>query len=176
MGGYVETPRFRVLKQTPAFELRQYEPMVVAETEVPGGSEDSQGFRTLAGYIFGGNARGQSISMTAPVAQQEVAGSDGARVTMSFMMPRAHALEDLPHPKDSRVRLKRVDQGLMAAVVFSGQWNRSDVASRTEALRQGVLDAGMTVVGPPVFARYDPPWTPPFLRRNEIMVPVAAAR
>ncbi len=171
LGGRVETPKYRVVSTKGAFEVRLYEPMVVAETEVDGTMAQSgnAGFRRLGGYIFGGNAQQQSIAMTAPVAMQPT--QDG-RWRVTFMMPSQHDLADLPVPKDATVRLTPVAQSHMAAITLRGTWSPEEFTAKAKALESQVRAAGMEPAGAPIFARYDPPWTPPFLRRNEILVPV----
>lgn len=174
LGGKVETPRYSVLADSGDFEVRLYEPMVLAETLVDGTMEQSgtAGFRRIGGYIFGGNQRGESISMTAPVAMQPV---DAGRWRVTFMMPSRLKLDTLPAPKDQNVRLTPMPQARMAAVTFTGTWSPESLATRVQALEKAVRAAGLEPDGAPIFARYDPPWTPPFLRRNEILVPLREA-
>ena len=172
LGGPVDEPEFSVVARQEGFELRAYGPMVVAETEVDGDAfhGGNQGFGTLAGYIFGGNAREQSIAMTAPVAMQP--SSTPGRSVMRFSMPSDQTLATLPQPRDPRVKLKLVPAGRMATVRFGGTWDPSNVQQRVEQLERDVLKAGLRSTGAAVFARYDPPWTPGFMRRNEILLPV----
>lgn len=185
-----EEPKHRVLEARDGFEVRLYEPMVVAETIVAGefGDGGNEGFRRIAGYIFGGNDGGRKIAMTAPVAQERRSGArDGTKIpmtapvaqersgegwTVSFVMPSGQTLATLPKPGDPRVTLREVPARRVAAVTFSGTWgaDRFDGIAR-ELLAK--LDAnGFAPGGPPVYARYDPPWTPWFLRKNEVLVPL----
>ena len=185
-----EEPKHRVLETRDGFEVRLYEPQVVAETLVTGefGGGGNEGFRRVAGYIFGGNDGGRKIAMTAPVAQERSPGArDGMKIamtapvaqaktgegwTVAFVMPAEHTMATLPKPNDPRVTLREVPARRVAAVTFSGTWGaeRFDTAAK-ELL--GKLDAaGFVPAGPPVYARYNPPWTPWFLRKNEVLVPL----
>jgi effector-binding domain-containing protein len=170
----VEEPDYRVVAEHDGFEVRAYGPMVVAETEVEGGFLDggNQGFRTLAGYIFGGNEQQQSIAMTAPVAMRPSAG--GGRSVMTFSMPAGMSVKTLPRPKDPRVALKELPAQQVAAVRFSGVADAGEVQARWATLKRDVQKAGFVLSGDPVFARYDPPWTPSFMRRNELLLPIQA--
>ena len=184
-----EEPKHRVLQKNDGWELRLYEPTVVAETAVEGefGPGGNEGFRRIAGYIFGGNDGGRKVAMTAPVAQER-RPREGAKIamtapvaqersgegwTVAFVMPSEYSLEALPNPSDPRVTLRAVPARRVAAVSFSGTWGaeRFDAAARD--LLAKVAAAGLAPAGPPVYARYDPPWTPWFLRRNEVLVPLA---
>jgi hypothetical protein len=186
-----EEPKHRVLETRDGWELRLYAPMVVAETIVAGdfGPGGNEGFRRIAGYIFGGNDGGRKVAMTAPVAQERRprAGRKIAMTapvaqersdegwTVAFVMPSEHSLATLPRPDDPRVTLREVPARRVAAVTFSGTWgaDRFDEAARD--LLAKVSAAGLVPSGPPVYARYDPPWTPWFLRKNEVLVPLAAS-
>lgn len=182
-----EEPKYSVVERREAFEVRLYEPVVVAETAVdagfgPGGNE---AFRRLAGYIFGGNDGGKKIAMTAPVAQEPRPGTKIAMTApvgqerredgwvVSFTMPREWTLESLPVPDDPRVRLRAVGPRRVAAVSFTGTWGVEHFDERAAELVAALEASGLTPSGPPVYARYDPPWTPWFLRRNEVLVPLA---
>lgn len=168
-----EEPKHRVLETRDGFEVRLYEPQVVAETVVEGefGGGGNEGFRRVAGYIFGGNDGGRKIAMTAPVAQEK----RGEGWTVAFTMPSELTRAALPKPNDPRVTLREVPTRRVAAVTFSGTWGaeRFDAVAR-ELL--GRLDAaGLVPAGPPIYARYNPPWTPWFLRKNEVLVPLRDA-
>jgi len=201
MASRTEEPGFAVVASPPGVELRQYEATVVAETVVEAELDQAgnEGFRRLAGYIFGGNhgplkqkiamtapvalepARaGERIAMTAPVAQERVDGGDGAlvgagRYRIRFTMPRGSRLDALPVPDDERVVLREEPGRLVAAHRYSGRWNDKAVVEHTRTLLEAIDRAGFRRLGPPVYARYDPPWTLPWLRRNEILVPVERA-
>jgi hypothetical protein len=185
-----EEPKHRVLEKRDEFEIRLYEPQVVAETVVEGefGGGGNEGFRRVAGYIFGGNDGGRKIAMTAPVAQERRPGeSDGMKIamtapvaqqktgegwTVAFIMPSEHTLATLPKPNDARVTLREVPARRVAAVTFSGTWGAERFDTVARELLAKLDAAGFTPAGPPVYARYNPPWTPWFLRKNEVLVPL----
>lgn len=179
----VEEPEYEVVATYPDVEVRMYAPTIVAETEVDAGMENAgdEGFRRLAGYIFGGNRGAQRIEMTAPVAMKPVQIAmtapvavtpveDAKRYRVTFTMPRSFTLETLPVPNDPRVTLRVEPAHRVAALRFSGRWSEELAAAKTRVLRAAIERAGLHPAGPPVFARYDPPWTLPWLRRNEILV------
>ena len=186
-----EEPRFETLRRSGDIELRLYAPMIVAETFVQGdlSRASGDGFRVIAGYIFGDNesVRGtgsEKVAMTAPVTMEPASGkiamtapviveADAAGgYRMHFVMPSAYTLETLPRPRDARVRLREVPAQRMAVVRFSGFAGEDKVRERTTELLDWVRSEGLQPAGPPQLARYDPPWTLPFLRRNEVMVPL----
>ena len=163
----IEEPVYKVNKAWEAeqIEIRAYAPRVMAVT----GMEDSNGgFRVLAGYIFGGNAEEEKIAMTAPV-QQSMAGEK----EMAFMMPAEYALEDLPKPEDQRVSFREAPAYTAAVIRFSG-WASADKADENwQQLRRFLIAKDIDITGEPTLNQYNPPWTLPFMRRNEIIVPVA---
>ena len=181
-----EIPEYRVLETLGEnVELREYAPLIVAETAVSAeayGPAGNEGFQRLADYIFGNNVARAEIAMTAPVEQrsrgQEIAmtapveqarrGADGWIV--SFTMPAAWTMETLPQPRDDRVVIRQLPQRQIAAVRFSGTWSTARFERYRSALLEAVDGAGLVPVGETWSARYDPPWTPWFLRRNEIMI------
>jgi hypothetical protein len=168
------------------FALRDYPALVVAEVAVTGDQKAaaSKGFRLLAGYIFGGNTRKQAIAMTAPVVQAPAsekipmtapvlqAGS-GDAWTVRFVMPHGMTLATLPVPNDPAVRLRALPPARVGVVRFNGLARSDDVAARTHALDQWIAAKHLRATGAPSLAQYDPPWTLWFMRRNEIMIPVA---
>ncbi len=188
MGGVamaVEEAAYTVEKTDGNFEIRLYAPQVVAEVVVDGTMEDAgnQAFRPLFKYISGANRTQGKIAMTAPVAQQ----ADGQKIAMtapvgqvalsnrwsvSFMMPAHSTLETLPVPTDENVRLRSVPARRMAVVRYSGTWSQSRYERNLARLREWMKAKGISAAGDPVWARYNPPFTPWFLRRNEILVPV----
>ncbi len=169
-----ETPTYRIEERIGEIELRRYEPYVVAETLIEGSLEraGNGGFRLLAGYIFGGNrtAGGDStkIAMTTPVTQDRV----GDEYRVRFMMPSSYTGDSLPTPKDSRVTISEVGPQLLAAIRYGGRWSRDGYERHLAKLSQALEGAGRTVIGEPIWARYDPPWTPWFRRRNEVLIAV----
>jgi hypothetical protein len=183
----VEEPPYRVVAQHGSFEVRQYPALIAAEVSVSGTQDQAgnAGFRLLAGYIFGGNHARESIAMTAPVIQSGKGqaipmtapvvqtGSQG-QWTVRFIMPHAYTLATLPVPNDERVRLVALNPTTQAVLRFSGLAFEADVATRTEELRHEIVAQGLEAIGPAALARYNPPWTLWFLRRNEVMIPVRA--
>ena len=163
----IEEPVYQVEKawEPEQIEIRAYAPRIMAVT---GMNEDSDsGFRVLAGYIFGGNAEEEKIAMTAPV-QQSMEGEQ----EMAFMMPAQYALEDLPEPRDQRVAFRQEAAHTAAVIRFSG-WASADKAdSHWQTLRRFLTAEGIDITGEPTLNQYNPPWTLPFMRRNEIIVPV----
>ena len=186
-----EEPKFDILTKDGDFELRQYAPMVVAETLVSGSQDDasSQGFRIIAGYIFGDNklagAGAEKIAMTAPVLLEKQNASKkidmtapvtmdkvGDRWRVHFVMPSQYKLADLPKPNNPAVTLREIPASKYAALRFSGFAGEEKVAAKTKELTDWVIARGNSAVSAPQLARYDPPWTLPFMRRNEVMVEV----
>lgn len=183
----IETPKFKLLKQCDDIELREYPAYVVAETEVEGERDDVGGeaFSRLAGYIFGKNGGAKKIAMTAPVTQEP---AEGERIAMTapvtqqptgprkwrvqFMMPAEWTLESLPEPNDSRVHLVVVQTRKMAVVRYSGTWSQANYTEHLQTLTAGLARHGLVAKGDPIWARYDPPYKPWFLRTNEILVEV----
>lgn len=181
-----EEPAFTVAFQEGDFEVRDYPALVVAEVSVSGSRDEASnaGFRLLAGYIFGGNTRRQSIAMTAPVVQERASGEtiamtapviqsgEGGAWIVRFTMPSTYTLETLPTPNDARVRLIQMPASRYAVVRFSGLSRPADVERRTEALRTFMARQQLRAAGSASLARYDPPWTLLFMRRNEVWIPV----
>lgn len=184
----IEEPRHQVLKTDGAFELRQYEPTLVAHVEVEGDASTARnaGFRLLAGYIFGGNQGQRKIEMTAPVTQaaapagekiamtapvtQSAAGVDRWRV--SFMMPRSFTRDTLPVPNDARVQFEVLPGEKRAVVRFDGFSTESNLGRHRALLEAWVQQQGLRPVGDYVSAFYNDPFTLPWNRRNEWWVPV----
>ncbi len=180
----IEEPAFKVLLQEDDFELRSYDPVIVAETFVDGDFEGAgtEGFRRLAGYIFGGNqkqskiamtapvglSKGQKIAMTAPVGLEK----SGTRFRVTFTMPKDHSMDTLPKPDDSRVVLRETPALKLAVLRYSGTWSEERYRAREARLVEWIKGKGMTPAGAPVFARFNAPFVPWFLRRNEVHIPV----
>jgi len=198
MAATVEEPSYEVTATHPGFEVRRYEPLVQARVRVEGSYRSSvyAGFRVLADYIFGANQPRQEIAMTAPVGAQRAgeriamtapvgAQRAGERIAMTapvgairdreawvitFTMPREHTLDSLPAPRDTRVELHALPEQRVAVSSFSGWAWEGRTQRRIDELLRSVEAEGLVPVGEPVIAQYDPPWTVPFLRRNEILV------
>jgi hypothetical protein len=182
----VEEPRFKVLERDGSFELREYSPYVVAETRVEAGFEDagSVAFERLFRYISGSNiaqqkiamtapvtqSRGEKISMTAPVSQV----ADGNAYLVAFTLPSSYTLATAPQPRDPTVRIRAVPAQLIACWRYSGRWTASNYRDHEALLRERIKARGLIARGEPVLARYNPPFTPWFMRRNEVLIPVAA--
>ena len=177
-----EQPRYTVVERHQAIELRDYAPMIVAETEVTGSREAAihAGFRILADYIFGNNQAARTVPMTAPVAPQagqkipmtapvmQQAEQDVWRIR--FVMPSGFTLETLPRPNNPAVSLRELSARRLAVIRFSGRPLADRLREQTADLMAFIETRSLPVSGEPVYAFYDPPWTLPFLRRNEVMV------
>lgn len=168
---------YEVVERHPGFELRRYPEHVVADVTVDGSFESAgiAGFRPLVGYISRGG-----VAMTAPVLQQTV--DDAVEATtastyrVSFVMPAGSTIDSLPVPADARVILRHVPEHTAAAVRFSGRWTRGSFRRHAADLAVAVTEAGLEPDGPLRWARFDPPWTPWFLRHNEVVLPVHPMR
>jgi hypothetical protein len=169
MAHSIEEPQYEVLQSIDGIEIRQYQAVVQAVTTLPGTSHTMEGFKRLAGFIFGGNNKEQKIAMTAPV--QETLGENSAE--MAFTMPNEYRLGDLPTPTDSRVSLHNVPARTVAVVKFSGWATQSRTQRFERELRAVLTDTAIKIIGTASLNQYNPPWTLPFLRRNEVMIEVA---
>lgn len=182
-----EEPMFVREKSVGNIEIRRYGPRIAAQTVVTGDENEARnaGFRRIAGYIFGGNHRKTKIAMTAPVAQQtekiamtapvaQSKGSDGNSV-IQFFMPSKWSMDLLPQPDDDRVELVEVPSQTYAVLRFTGDRSPEAVATRTDELLTGLQSSEYRPDGEPVAWFYDPPWTLPFRRRNEVAVAVASS-
>ncbi len=183
-----ETPQYEVILKHNDKELRQYNSYIVAKTEVQGEYREAQtaAFRILADYIFGNNQSRSKIAMTAPVEQAASSASEKIAMTapveqsksergwvMSFMMPSKYQAEDLPTPNDSRVRFEKIEPKLVAVIQYSGSRSEKANQEKAEELRQWITSLkGYEIVSSSRSAGYDPPWTLPSFRRNEMMFDV----
>lgn len=196
----VEEPKFEVLAQDGGFELRQYAPLIVAETWVDGDMDaaSGKGFRAIADYIFGNNTAPQSqqsskiamtapvtlepqgqpskLAMTAPVTVQptaEAPGWSGAqRWRVQFVMPSQYTLAALPQPNNAAVALREVPGKTVAVAKYSGFNTDNRIRQETQALVGWMQTRKLVAAGPAQLARYDPPWTLPIWRRNEIQIEI----
>lgn len=166
----IEEPEFQVLIETDHYQVRQYQPYVVAEVDVSGRSADSQGFRTLAGYIFGDNESGTKMRMTAPVESRNNGSKD--EQTYAFVMEKRYDMETLPKPNNDDIRIREKPARIVAVRRFSGRWSDKAFALQEQQLLQALEEDGLKTLGPVELARYNGPMTPWFLRRNEVMVAV----
>ena len=185
-----EEPAFEVIAEYEDFEVRRYEPFVIAEVEVDGefGKAGNRAFNTLFRYISGDNradgkmemttpvlqTAGEKIEMTTPVLQRPAAQSDTHRV--SFVLPLRYSLESAPEPTDPAVSLRQVPDRIVAALRYGGTWSEARYRKHEQALLSAVETAGYETAGTPEWARYNGPFTPWFLRRNEVLVELASAR
>jgi effector-binding domain-containing protein len=182
-----EEAPYTVIKTDDIFELREYAPQVLAEIIVDGDLEGAgnKAFKPLFRYISGDNKSrdkiamtapvsqeqtGEKISMTAPVSQQSVQG----KWAVSFMMPTSYTMENLPTPDDPNIKLRQVPARRVAAVRYSGFWSEKKFLRYKQELENWITTNNLKVIGEPVWARYNPPFTLWFLRRNEILIPIAS--
>ena len=180
----VETPSYKVIQSKGKIEIREFDPMVIAEVQVVGRRKDaiSSGFKLLADYIFGNNISqenvdttaavqrpaSEKIAMTAPV-QQQLANNSWL---VSFVMPSEYNLEDLPKPKNIEVRLKNVPVKRFVTIQFSGTSSDENLAKHNKLLVEFIKTNSISVTGTSKYAFYNPPWTLPLMRRNEVMFEV----
>lgn len=179
----IERLAYHTIERDGQIEIRLIQPHVVAETFVDGDFErvGNEGFRRLVGYIGGANRSQARISMTAPVVQEPasekismtapvVQEKVGDRYRITFLMPAKYTLETLPQPTDTRIRLRTEEMSSVAAIRYSGFWSRSRYDDHERKLREWIDQRGLEPISEPVWARYDPPFMPWFLRRNEILI------
>ncbi|PWR07523.1 heme-binding protein [Micromonospora acroterricola] len=183
-----EQQPYRVVSRHPGFELRRYPAHVVAEMQIQASFTRApiEAFRPLAAYIGGANrvrhptgtnapvmqeATGTvKIAMTAPVVQEE--GEQPGAYLVQFVMPASATAATLPEPVDPRVRIREIPAQLAAAMRFSGRWTETAFGERATMLGRSVTASGLQPTGAIRYARFDPPWKPWFLRRNEVVLPV----
>ena len=185
----IEEPKFSVIEQEASFELRQYESQLIAEVLVEGSRDEAsnKGFRLIADFIFGNNEgtqkESQKIAMTAPVTVEPrkiamtvpvtVDQSDDKSWRVQFVMPKEYTLETLPKPKNNLVKIREIPSKRYAVIVFSGLNNAEKIENNTKQLREWMQTKQLQAIGSPQLARYNPPWTLPPWRRNEILIEVA---
>lgn len=191
MAAETEEPEYTLLTQTGDFELRRYDEQLVAQTWVSGDQDSAsrEGFKILADYIFGNNSAptggSSKISMTAPVTMQSEASDASQKIAMTapvsmqqedgkwrvqFTMPSQYTMQTLPKPNNPNVEIIEVPAQNYGVIKFSWLAGEDKVAEKTEALQTWMQDQNLTPTGEPELARYNPPWTLPFLRRNEVMI------
>ena len=187
-----EEPKFSIIEKSEPFELRNYAPQLIAEVKVEGDLDtaSSQGFRLIAAFIFGQNQVSEKISMTAPVGIEATqstkiamtvpvgieASKDSAtgvnQWVFSFVMPSEYTMATLPKPLNPLVTIRELPAQKRAAIIFSGFNNEAKVLEKTKALEEWIKSKQWQAIGNPQFARYNPPWSLPFMRRNEILITV----
>jgi hypothetical protein len=182
-----EEPNYAVLQQQDQFEVREYEALVIAETLVDEGFDDAGNiaFRRLFGYISGDNAKASEIAMTAPVMARDENRASGEKISMTapvtgeettlgwrfaFVLPSQYTLASAPQPTNPDVRLSEVPARKVAVVRYSGSWSEKAYAENLKLLQQWMRQNRLQADSLPRVAGYDPPWTLPFLRRNEVMI------
>ena len=184
----IEEPKYTVIEKNDTFEIREYAPYIVAQTQVSGIFDEmsNKAFKILFKYISGGNQQRSKISMTAPVIQ-ESSRKEGQKIqmtapviqevntnsaTFSFVMPQNSRLDTLPIPLDSRVILKEIPAKTVAVRAYSGGWGEEKYKKNEAILLKALNDAGIKTFGKTSFARYNSPFSLWFMRRNEIMIEV----
>lgn len=180
-------PGYQVVRQLGEIEIRQYEPYAVAEVLInaPADEAGNQGFRILAAYIFGKNKGERKLEMTAPVTQTPVPvpvklemtapvtltpATGGYRV--QFVLPKGVSAASAPAPIDLRVQLRDVPPLKMAVIRYTGFWTDANYNEHLNSLKEALRSADLHASGPPLYSRYDSPWTLWFMRRNEIWLPL----
>lgn len=166
----IEQPTYKVLSTQNGIEVRDYDEYWVAECYVSNISDLSQAsswaFGRLFNYISGDNSASQKIAMTSPV--QQIPSDTGWLV--SFVVPKDVSLGEIPAPANSTISIRKVEAGRYAALQYSGLWNDKKFATKSEELLKACERSGLSVIGPVCSAVYNPPFMPPFLRRNEVFV------
>ncbi|MDB2543924.1 heme-binding protein [Woeseiaceae bacterium] len=183
----LEEPEFKVVDKNLNFEIRYYNEYLVAEVTLDGdfSSSGNQAFRVLAGYIFGANQAAEKMAMTAPVESQLVANSEKMAMTAPvlslknedkhiyrFVMEKKYTLDSLPIPDDKRIRLLKIEPRYMAVKLFSGRWSEKNYKKEEQQLLNDLYKNNIKIIGAPIFARYNAPFVPWFLRRNEVMIEI----
>jgi len=165
-------PKFKIVESYGKIELREYESFLVAEVEVAGERKEAirAGFRLLAEFIFGDNTTKTQIAMKIPVTQQRNADLWKIR----FMMPSEYSDQTIPRPINSRIKIFPVQASRFASIRFSGIANDKKIDSYIDRLWQFCQSHQWKISGSPILAFYNPPWTIPFFRRNEVMFEVGA--
>jgi DNA gyrase inhibitor GyrI len=181
----VEQPKYEVVETERDIEIRDYPAMIVAEVNVSGERNQAigEGFRIIADYIFGNNLSSHKVAMIAPVTQQAsekiamtapvTQQADGNSWQVRFVMPASYTMESLPKPNNPAVKLKEIVGKRVAVIRFSGLAGEESLKRHTDQLTAFVRAKQLTFASVPAYAFYNPPWTLPFLRRNEVMIEVA---
>jgi hypothetical protein len=167
----IEEPQFEVIHVADDYEIRRYAPFIVAEVDVPGdsGNAGNRAFRILADYIFGNNEPGEKMRMTAPVVS-DAPRDDRGLSTYAFVMESRYSMDTLPAPVDPRIRIVERPAQIVAARSYSGRWTVDNFLRHEVSLVSALTIDGFPMRSEPLLARYDSPFTPWFLRRNEVLV------
>ena len=166
----IETPKYTVIKKDGKIELRKYAAFLTSNVEISAddhASAGSSGFSYLAGYIFGGNKASQKIAMTAPVMTTQV---KNGTFRVSFVIPSQYSMKDLPAPNQKAVTFSEMNEMTAATLTFSGYTSDDKIASKIQDLQEWMSKQNLTPSTTPIIARYDPPWKPGFIRKNEIII------
>jgi len=188
----IEEPSYEVIETYEEFEVRRYQPYLLAEVDVSGGitSAGNKAFRILAGYIFGDNAaaakmamtapvessstsQGEKMAMTAPVTSTKKDGDE--MTTVAFVMEQKYSIDTLPTPNDERIRIREVPERVVAVRRYSGRWTDAKYQRNLQLLVEALSYSSLEVVGEPVLARYNSPFSLPMMRRNEVMFEIKAS-
>lgn len=183
-----EEPSWSMVRKDDQFEIRKYPRLVAASVTVNGVTDQAanSAFSILAGYIFGKNSARKKIEMTSPVTQEPGSTKIAMTVpvttslnqdslTMKFYMPAKYDLETLPEAQDKRIKFAELAPQLYATTRFSGRAKEANISKHTQELKNYLKTHGLVATGEPLVAFYNPPWTPPFLRRNEVWLPICEA-
>jgi len=180
----VEQAKYDVVETHGSIEIRDYAPMIVAEVNVPGEREEaiSDGFRMIADYIFGNNVSSQEVAMTAPVIQQAsekiamtapvTQQGGGGDWVVRFVMPSEYTMQTLPKPNNPDVGLKEIAEKRFAVIRFSGLARPKSLEKHTKELEAFIQSHNLQTHSGAIYAFFNPPWTLPFLRRNEVMIEI----
>ncbi len=182
---HVEQPKYVLVQQNGSIEIRDYNTMIVAEVEVTGDRKTAinQGFRMLADYIFGNNTSSEKVAMTAPVTQQSNAkiamtapvtqqGDGTGNWKVRFIMPSTYCVTTLPRPNNQLVKIVEITPKRYAVIRFSGTASQQRLAQEQEKLQAFITQQGLSPSAQATYAFFNPPWTLPFLRRNEVMIEI----
>jgi DNA gyrase inhibitor GyrI len=180
----VEQAAYQVAESADDIEIRIYDPMIIAEVSIRGPRKDAinKGFGMLAGYIFGENQSNAEVSMTAPVTQQQenkipmtapvTQQREGDAWQVRFVMPRQYDMDSLPKPNNPEISIKKIPAMRQAVIRFSGIADDDKLKEKTEELMKFIRSNNLEPASQPIYAFFNPPWTLPLLRRNEVMIPL----
>jgi hypothetical protein len=188
----IEEPNYEVIETYKEFEVRRYEPYLLAEVDVNGGinSAGNRAFRILAGYIFGDNAAATKMAMTAPVESSSTSRGEKMAITapvtstkkdgdemttVAFVMEQKYSVDTLPTPNDERIRIREVPARIVAVRGYSGRWTDAKYQRNLQLLVEALSNESLEVVGEPVLAKYNSPFSLPMMRRNEVMFEIKAS-
>jgi hypothetical protein len=178
----VEQAPYTIVESHDSIEIRQYAPIIVAQVEISGERQEAinQGFKILANYIFGENTASEKVAMTAPVIQEKsmkiamtapvTQRAESNHWKINFVMPSTYTIEKLPRPKNALIQLKNISDKKFAVIRFSGTANEESLQKHTGALKDFIKQHNLKSDLSPTYAFFNPPWTLPPLRRNEIMM------